>query len=281
MDKAGRGLYWSLFGKVRDGQRGGLAAFWGAVFESYVNYILQRNYSGGGTFVPEPKFSNGDAAFDAYIVEGRDLLVFEHKSSVIRADAKYGGDASKLKNELELKFVEGDEEGAKGLTQLNNHLVRFLSGDSLAGIRAGDIDRVYPVMVCLESAMVGPYLAKYLNGRFDDIYSRKTYRQVVTPVFTLAITDVENLLGYLQSFHLSDILESYYSTNKAMFTSLSSSVVPLLKKAKPQRNIVSESFEKFSEEMAADLFGETLVEPDRGKNNMNDEGAGNKTEEKT
>jgi len=51
-------------------------------------------------------------------------------------------------------------------------------------------------MVCLESAMVGPYLAKYLNGRFDDIYSRKKYRQVVTPVFTLAMTDVENLLGY-------------------------------------------------------------------------------------
>jgi len=280
MDKAGRGLYWSLFRKVRDDQRGKLAAFWGAVFESYVNYVLQKNYSGRGTFIPEPKFSNGEAAFDACIVEGRDLLVFEHKSSVIRADAKYGGDASKLKKELELKFVEGDEEGAKGLTQLNNHLVRFLNGDSLAGIRADDIDRVYPVMVCLESAMVGPYLAKYLNGRFNDIYARKRYRQVVTPVFTLAITDVENLLGYLQSFPLSDILESYYSTNKAMFTSLSSSVVPLLKKAKPQRNIVSESFEQFSEKMAADLFGETLAEPDKAKNNMNDEAAANETETK-
>src|SRR5271155_2203432 len=72
----------------------------------------------------------------------------------------------------------------------------------------------------------------------------KKYRQVVTPVFTLAITDVENLLGYIQSFHLSDILESYDSTNKVMFTSLSSSVVALLKKARPQRNIVWESFEK-------------------------------------
>jgi hypothetical protein len=277
VDKSGRSLYWSLFGTFPQEQRGKLAGFWGTVFESYVNYILQKSYSVGGTFIPEPKFSNGDAAFDACIVEGRNLLVFEHKSSVIRADAKYGGDAEKLKKELELKFVEGDEEGAKGLTQLNNHLARFLSGDKLAGIRADDIDRVYPVMICLESAMVGPYLAKYLNGRFDDIYSRKKYRQVVTPVFTLAITDVENLLGYLQSFPLSDILESYYSTNKAMFTSLSSSVVPLLKKAKPQRNIVSESFEQFSEKMAADLFGETLAEPDKAKNNMNDEAAANET----
>ena len=102
----------------------------------------------------------------------------------------------------------------------------------------------------------------------------------MTPVFTLAITDVENLLGYLLSFPLSNILESYYSTNKAMFTSLSSSVVPLLKKAKPQRNIVSESFEQFSEKMAADLFGESLAEPDKAKNNMNDEAAANHTETK-
>jgi hypothetical protein len=32
--------------------------------------------------------------------------------------------------------------------------------------------------------------------------------------------------------------------------------------------------------MAADLFGETPTEPDKGKNNMNDDGAANKTEAK-
>jgi hypothetical protein len=262
MDKAGRGLYWSLFGKVQDDQRGKLATFWGAVFESYVNYILQRSYSVGGTFIPEPTFANGDAAFDACLVEGRNLLVLEHKSSAIRADAKYGGDTAKLKKELDLKFIEGDAEGAKGLAQLSKHLVRFLTGDKLSGITADEIDRVYPVMVCLESTMVTPYMGRYLNERFADIYPRKQFHQVVTPVFTLEMADVENLLGYLQSFAFSDIFESYHSKNKTMLTSLSSSDVPLLKSAKPKTNIVREGFTRFSELMAADLFGETLAKPD-------------------
>ena len=263
MDKAGRGLYWSLFGKVQDDRRGNLAAFWGTVFEACVNYILQKSYSAGGTFIPEPRFANGDAAFDACIIEGRNLLVMEHKSSIIRADAKYSGDVTKLKKELDLKFIEGDAEGSKGLTQLSTHLARFLSGDKLGGINAEEVDRVYPVMVCLEGTMVAPYLGKYFNDRFTEIYPRKKFRQVITPVFTLEMADVENLLGYLQAFRLSDIFESYYSNNKNMLTSLSSSEVPLLKNAKVQRNIVSESFEKFSEVMAADLFGETMAEPEK------------------
>lgn len=257
-DKAGRGLYWSLFEKLQDDQRAKLAGFWGAVFESYVNCVLQRSYTVEGIFIPEPRFANGDAAFDACIVEGRNLLVLEHKSSVIRADAKYGGDASKLKKQLDLKFIEGDAEGSKGLTQLSKHLVRFLSGDKLGGIDAAEIDRVYPVMVCLESTMVTPYLGKYLNERFVDIYPREKFRQLITPIFTLEMADVENLLGYLQSFLLSDIFESYYSNNKTMLTSLSSSNVPLLKNVNPQRNIVMDSFKKFSDAMAADLFDENL-----------------------
>jgi hypothetical protein len=53
------------------------------------------------------------------LLEGGSLVAFEHKSSTIRADAKYGGDVEKLKEQLHLKFVEGDEEGAKGIAQLN------------------------------------------------------------------------------------------------------------------------------------------------------------------
>ena len=264
-DKAGRGLYWTLFGSLDDNRRAKLAAFWGAVFESYVNFIFQRSYTVSGTFIAEPKFSNGDAAFDACIVEGRNLFVLEHKSSVIRAEAKYSGDASKLKKELDLKFIEGDAEGSKGLAQLSKHLIRFLGGEKLGEIDAHAIDRVYPVMICLESTMVTPLLGKYLNERFDTIYPRKKCRQVVTPVFTLEIADVENLLGYMHSLLLSDIFESYHSANKTMLTSLSSSEVPILKNVKPQRNIVRESFEKFSEAMALDLFGETLAPPGEDK----------------
>jgi hypothetical protein len=256
VSKAGSGLYWSLFFEIQDDQRGRLAAFWGAVFESYVNYILGESYAARGRFIPEPKFSNGDAAFDACILEGHNLLVFEHKSSIIRADAKYGGDASKLSKELDLKFIQGHSEGAKGLSQLSNHLIRFLDGDSLDGISAKEIAKIYPILVCLESTMVAPYLSRYLSKRFRTIFPRHKFPQVVTPVFTLGISDVENLLGYLQSFALAEIFESYHSKNKSMLSSISSSEVPLLRKAEPGRNIVRERFSQFSETATKAFFGD-------------------------
>lgn len=256
VDKAGRGLYWTLFFALPDEHRGKLASFWGAVFESYVNYVLSKSYEAGGMFFSQPKFSNGDEAFDAFILEGRNLFVFEHKSSVIRADAKYAGDPSKLKKELDLKFIEGDAAGSKGLGQLSKHLARFFGGDNLGDLSSANVDKVYPVLVCLESTMVIPYLGRYLNERFRTIFHRRDFRQVVTPVFTLGVSDIENLLGYLQSFTFSAILESYHSKNRTMLTSISSSEVPLLKNVKPQRNIVKERFSEFSEIMIRDLFGD-------------------------
>ena len=214
LDKAGRGFYWTFFFEVEAEQRKALAAFWGVVFESYVNYLLERNYSAGGKLVFEPKFSNGDGAFDACLLEGRNLLVFEHKSSVIRADAKYAGDPAKLKSELDLKFIEGDDEGAKGLSQLCNHLKRFFAGDNLGDLSQATVDRVYPILVCLESSMVAPYLGHYLNEKFRTMFPGNGIRQVVTPVFTLGASDIENVLGYLQSFAFSDILQSYHSKNR-------------------------------------------------------------------
>ncbi len=256
IEKAGRSLYWTLFFEVEGDKRSNLAAFWGTVFELYVNHILKESYGAGGTFIPQPKFANGDAAFDACIREDRSLLVFEHKSSVIRADAKYGGDAAKLKAELDAKFIEGDTENKKGLSQLSNHMVRFLRGESLTEVDRREIDKIYPIMVCLESSMVSPYLGHYLNERFSEIFRRRDFPQmVVTPVFTLGISDVENLLGLLQSFKLADILESYHAKNKTMLTSISSSDVPILKNARPQRNLVKERFSTFADEMIKTFFG--------------------------
>lgn len=260
LDKAGRGLYWTLFSEATQGMRAQLASWWGTVFEEYVNHVLNESYAAGGRFIPGPRFLNGDQAFDACLLEGADLIVFEHKSSVLRADAKYGGDTTRLADELQRKFVEGGEEGAKGLAQLSKSLVRFLEGNSIEGITAAMVRRVYPALVCLESSAAAPYMARYFAERFRAIYPRKRFRRVVvTPVFTLGISDVENLLGYLKSFKLSDIFESYHSENRAMLTPLSSSKVPLLKDAEPGRNIVREKFSKFADDMTMDLFGESAA----------------------
>jgi hypothetical protein len=151
IEKAGRGFYWTLFSQLSDSIRDRLSSFWGAIFESYVNSVIQRSYTGQGNFIADPRFPNNDGSFDACIQEGRDLIVFEHKSSVIRADAKYGGDVNKLERALRMKFIDGDGKGKKGVSQLSSSLERFLDGEALGDLSCAEISRVYPVMVCLEN----------------------------------------------------------------------------------------------------------------------------------
>ena len=76
VDKAGRSLYWTLFSALDNDEKAKLGSFWGAVFEEYVNELFAQSYELVGTFVPAPKFPNGDEAFDGYILEQGNLIVF-------------------------------------------------------------------------------------------------------------------------------------------------------------------------------------------------------------
>jgi hypothetical protein len=257
IEKAGRGLYWALLSELSGKEKSKLLGFWGEVFEAYVNTILRDSYAAGGIIIPEPHFANGDPSFDACILEGRDLIVMEHKSSVIRADAKYSGDAGKLESELKLKFVEGEPGEAKGVAQLVRNLERFLGGEKLGDLSSQGVSRIFPVLVCAESCMTVPYAGRYLREQFHSAYPRKKFRQVVTPLFTLGIADVENLLGYLHFFRLSAILESFYSSNKSMLSSISLSGVPLLRNVESGANLVKDRFSDFAHRMEQDLFGGT------------------------
>jgi hypothetical protein len=254
VDKAGRSLYWTLFSALPENEKTKLGSFWGAVFEEYVNQLLAQSYAAGGIFVPAPKFPNGDEAFDGCIRERGSLIVFEHKSSTLRADAKYGGEADKLKRDLNRKFIEGDEEGAKGIAQLNKSLVRFLRGEPIGELTPEDVHTIYPCMVCLDNAVSVPYMAAYFKEQFKAVFPRKGIRQTVTTLFTLNIADVENLIGYLGRFRLSDIFESYYFNNRAMLTSLSSSKVPILKGIEPEQTPLRQGFSDFAKKLEEDLF---------------------------
>ena len=257
VDKAGRGLYWSLFFEIKDNrERLNLASFWGAVFEEYVNSIVESSYSAGGQFIPAPKFANGDQAFDACLVEDGALVVFEHKSSVLRADAKYSGDIRKLEEQLRSKFIRGDDDGAKGLAQLERSIRRFLDGEKVGDLGKGGIHTIYPVLVCLDRTLLSFYMNKYLNQWFPGHELRKKYKKAVTPVFTVGISELERLLPYLHEISFSGVLESYYRTNPTMLSSLSSSDVPILKNAKRGKDLLGEKFSKFTDEMLTMFFGE-------------------------
>ena len=102
-------------------------------------------------------------------------------------------------------------------------IVRFLRGEPIGALVPKDVHKIYPCMVCLDNAVSVPYMAAYFKEQFKPVFPRKEFRHTVTTFFTLNVTDVENLLGYLRRFRLSDILESYHANNRRMLTSLSSS----------------------------------------------------------
>jgi hypothetical protein len=263
VDKAGRAAFWTLFHAMPDrSMRLRLATFWGAVFEEYVNDILAKSYRANGRMIPSPRFSNGDQAFDACFLEDTNLVVLEHKSSTLRADAKYGGDVGRLRKDLLMKFVQGDEDGAKGIEQLSRSLRRFLEGEAMEGITPAQVHKIYPALICLDSSTTVPYMGRYFNEEFQTRFSRRKARKIVTPVFTLGISDVENILGFLDSMRISDILESYYRADSRMFWPLSSSDIPLLRSAQPgTANWLRERFSHFARTMEKRFFG-TSENPD-------------------
>jgi hypothetical protein len=254
VEKAGRALFWTIFSELPKAQQTRLSSFWGAVFETYVNSIFGEHYKAKGRFTVEPRFLNGDPAFDACLFEGERLIVFEHKRSTIRADCKYGGDVAKLKAELDLKFVKDDDNANKGVAQLSKGIIRFLDGESLDGVSSKNVRRIYPVLICLDNIASVPYFGRYLSEQFYTCFRRKKYRQAVTPVMTLNISDVENILGYLEKFRLSDILDSRYTKDRGMLSSFSASKVPLLENVQPAINMVRERFAVFGKRMEEDLF---------------------------
>jgi hypothetical protein len=257
VEKAGRGLYWTLFSELPNNkEREKLAAFWGRLFEEYINEILDSSYSVGGKLLKQPRFSNGDQAFDACILEGRNLIVFEHKASVLRADCKYSGDAARLGEELRLKFIEGHTEGKKGLRQLKHNLTRFFEGEALDGVRPENVDRVYPALVCLDRSMGVPYMGRYLDEEFRKDFPPKKTRQVITPLMALTVNDVENLAPYLHDVGLCRIFESFHAKNKTRLWSMSASEVTALKRDKRGRDLVHEKFSEFAHTLEVNLFGD-------------------------
>jgi len=257
VEKAGRGLYWTLFSELpTNKEREQLAAFWGTLFERYINKILESNYSVGGLLIKEPRFANGDQAFDACILEGRDLVVFEHKASVLRADSKYLGDPARLGEELRLKFIEGHSEGKKGLGQLKHNLARFFAGEPVDGLSPESVDRVYPALVCLDRSMGVPFMGRYLDEEFRKDFPSKKTRQVITPLLALTVNDVENIAPYLHNVELCRIFESFHAKNKGRLWSMSASEVPVLKRATKGEDVIQGKFSEFARTMERSLFGE-------------------------
>lgn len=258
LDKAGKSLFWTaLKSAPTPEERNQLLIDWGELFETYVNEVLVRSIPERCRVLTNVRFEDGAQAFDAAILDGSSLIVFEHKASTIKNAVRYADDPVKFGEVLESRFVTGEGTSRKGVRQLWNGLNRFTQGEALYGsgreVRIQEVGEILPVLVHLDNALrtvgIPHYMAERLRafGRFK--------RHTVAPLVLLPISELEDLEGHLPerglALFLKSSLEELRRNRAAVFLT---SHLPILRGSQRRIGPTLQRFDRYFDEMMARLF---------------------------
>jgi hypothetical protein len=205
-----------------------LRKFWGAVFERYVNELMrQACVDTRSLFIPDPRSSNDPnlQICDGIIVCDDSMVLMEYKSSMFRADTKYGGSASALADELEKKLVHDREAGQrKGVLQLSEAVNKLFGSDaqiSLPGVDLKKIRHIYLYIVTLDSIGATIGISPFLNTFLDERLDRSAFASLeIRPLFCSDIETLEVISGFFGASSLTHILERWLRTNPSLTTPL-------------------------------------------------------------
>jgi len=269
MDKTGRGLYWTLFGAADNATKGKLGGTYGRAFEAYLHDCVRRARFTPDTYIESPSFANGDEVCDGMFVDGTSLVLCEYKSSVLRSDAKLSGQLDQLEPEIRKKFVIGDDDGRKGIAQLSRSIERLLQGEPVVGLPDGRRIIIFPVMVCLEGAMLCPGMSGYLNGQFDRSALRKRSARIA-PLTLIDVEHYEDLMRDIFSFGFGTLLDDYYRAHVRSAGGRHDQLVSFRRKNIPFLDDKTEppdqkeaAFRSFFADLGTRLFGDGAVTNDQ------------------
>jgi hypothetical protein len=192
-----------------------LRKFWGAVFEKYVNELLkQACVRTDSLFLPDPRPADDPSVqlCDGIIVSGESMVLMEYKSSMFRADTKYGGDPAALAKEIENKLVhdrEADER--KGVEQLAEAVNRIFQRDShfeIRGIDRAKVKQVYLYIITLDSIGGTVGISPFLNTYLEDCLKADSYPALaIRPLYCSNIAELEHATEYFGDYTLPQVLE--------------------------------------------------------------------------
>jgi hypothetical protein len=263
MDKTGRGLYWTLFNAADKAIKGNLGGTYGLAFEAYLHDCVRRAGFAAGAYLESPTFPNGDEVCDGIFVDGSALVLCEYKSSVLRADAKLSGRLSQLEPDIQKKFVTGDDDGRKGIAQLRRGIERLLQGESISGLPERKWSIIFPVMICLENALMCPGMSGYLNGKFDRSVFRKQFSVRIAPLILADVEHFEDLLPDILKYGFATLLDDYYRLHMRSAGGRHDQLVAFRRKNipflddKPEPPDEKEAaFRRFFADLGARLFGD-------------------------
>ena len=202
--------------------------FWGKVFEKYVHQIfLEAIKTKGGTYIQNPSLrsSPNEELCDGAIVDGSTVILLEFKSSIIRADKKYNGDATSLTDELVKKFVYNSKDGKpKAVVQLANAVKVLFGGEYRGQVEWCDIEtitRCYVLTITLDTIGAAIGISTFLDVYFKEAISETVTKGIeLRPFYCTDIETLEIISGTLEVARLADILERWFQVNPPLATPL-------------------------------------------------------------
>jgi hypothetical protein len=155
---------------------------------------------------------------DAYIIDGRRLVVFEITGSAVTSKALLGGDGALFRADFKRKMiVEIDASGNRDLGKLGQ-LDRVV-GDLLAGhpvipgLDINAIDTIYPVLLTLQPMPQYPNIGRVIKTMLKDegMFDFPPRRISIAPVRMINLEEVEIIAGDLAAgrTRLADVLQTW------------------------------------------------------------------------
>lgn len=204
IEKLGSGIYWKILDSLKSKhEKDTFLELYGALFEEYVNSILNEIPVYKGLFIASPEYDNGEKCFDGiiYYPETKHLLALEYKSSFMRIDAKYGGGVRDFEKELKKKFVAKEGNKPKGVGQLTRHIeYLFQKGkNKRRHLKDRDIDswiqgavKISPILIPQELLLHFPTLEGGLNKHLNQLLNRRKLRAGIH-INQLTVIDIDTL----------------------------------------------------------------------------------------
>jgi hypothetical protein len=251
--KGESGTFWRINEALSGPARLRFHADWGLDFEGYINWLMTESVDGAKNHChPNPKFTDtGEEVCDAIVVCGNSAVFIESKGATFTAEAKYGSDTSKLKKEIDEKFIH-DGEREVGIGQLALRIMGAFDSKlprRIEGLDLSRVDKVFPVLVTRDDVGAALVMNAYLACRFRELFRRKAASATVTPPFSLSAQDVEMICGYLKDASFADLLEERYRNERNLlstFWAVGNAVVDRIghRECKPFADALHDYFQK-------------------------------------
>lgn len=173
-------------------------AFWGRLFEKYIQDITEDAANGEYEYIAEFTFQSGKKSSDAYIQKGSNLLVIESKgfSNLIKCMTKN----EQIKRNNAKMFIDPILQADSCLSTVISYKPEF-SGVESAYIIAVTMDNI--------NAVPGYYNEIYAIIERDKVCDKTKY------YFNFNIEEYEMLMYLLEmGYDIFDLLKDYYNNDK-------------------------------------------------------------------